>query len=417
MLKKGLLLFLGSFLFLSFISVQAESSVSQDEVEKLVKQGEGLINLKDFPEALKVFEQALELDSNHDKANFYAGFLKPFTLFEGLAPRVLPLLTGLDSGLEEFLKQLEEMKKDADKYSLYLPQFLAYVSKTENPDGTPIKPWESIGQAQDYLSREGGTLDVLEEAVARLTKANLNENFSIRVNFSLWLGDKTGDVPNKEFEVNGAEVALVRAAFQLLLFAGNGLAAYELDTFVHVSKNLGEEATFQKVVEELRKEENSKALLLRGEGAERLQAAHRNLTGVFDSIIMALDLAVAEVTRGDDQTDDLLPVRDLYEAAPDFKPVLQRVRTLISTRYEAIDPHTKKVVTVLNIPALFDGSVTDLKVLLPSIFDEEGKPIGWEDNTLGGIFPQGDWPEAMDKLAQDPEIRELLQIILGLFKR
>ncbi len=417
MLKKGLSLFLGSYLFLSLISVYAESSNSQDQVEKLVKQGESLINLKDFPQAVKVFEQALALNANHDKANFYAGFLKPFTLFEGLAPRVLPLLTGLNSSLEEFLKQLDEMKKDADKYSLYLPQFLAYVFKTDNPDGSPIKSWESIAEAQDYLTGEGSALEVLEEAVSRLTKVQVNDRFSIKVNFSLVLGDKTGDVPNKEFEVNGAEAALVRGAFQLLLFAGNMVSAYELDTLAQVNKNLGEQASFQQVVEELRKEENSKALLLRENGAVRLHNAHRNLIGVFDSVVLALDLAVAEISRGDDQTDDLLPAKDLYEAAPDFKPVLLRIRKLVSTRYEAIDPTTKKVVTVLNLPALFDGSIADLKVLLPSIFDEEGKPIGWEDSSLGGLFPQGDWPEAMDKLAQDPEIRELLQIIFGFFNR
>ena len=416
MLKKGLSLFLGSFLFFSLNFVYGEGATSNEEVEKLVQQGESLINLKDFPEALKIFEQALVLEAAHDKANFYAGLLKPFTLLEGLASRVVPLLANLNnSDLQDFFKQLEEMKKDADKYSLYLPQFLAYVFKTTNPDGSPIEPWTTIAQAQDALSMPGGALDVLEEAVARLTKVQVNDRFSIKVNFSLWLGDKTGDIPNQEFEVNGAEAALVQAAYQALLFVGNLASAYELDTLVQIEKNLGEGASLQKIVEELQKEENSKALVLRENGAVRLQNAHRNLVGVLDSLNLALDLVIAEVSRGDDQTDDLLPARDIYEVAPDFKPILQRVKKLISTRYEAIDPATKKVITVLNLPALFDGTVSDLKVLFPSIFDEEGNTIGWEDSTLGGIFPQGDWPEAMDKLAKDPEIRELVQLILGFF--
>ena len=104
MLKKGLSLFLGSFLFFSLNFVYGEGATSNEEVEKLVQQGESLINLKDFPEALKIFEQALVLEAAHDKANFYAGLLKPFTLLEGLASRVVPLLANLNNSyLQDFL--------------------------------------------------------------------------------------------------------------------------------------------------------------------------------------------------------------------------------------------------------------------------------------------------------------------------
>ncbi len=401
-----------ALVFFIITSSFALSDGEKKEVEKLISWGEQAVNLKSFPQAVEIFEEALRIDPTNAKANFYAGVLKPFLLLEGIVPKVGSVLNG--TKFEELFKKIEKSREESKEISLYLPYFIDFLLKPEQKDGTPVTPWKTVASLQSALNKDGGALDVLEESVARLSLVLKESGFSLMINLAVIAGDKKEGLPYEK-EINLAEVALVRAAFHVLLFAGNALSAYELDTLLNVSRELGENATFPKILEALRQEENKNSLTLREGGAQNLQDAHRNLLGVIDSLVLTLDLAVEEISKGENnQEDDLLPAKQLSEMASDFKPILALVKQILSSRYEVKKPNTEEVLTIVDVPALFTGQNTDFKKLLPTVFDDEGEPIAWGDNTLGGIFPNGDWPEAMEKMAQDPQIRAILQIIIGL---
>ena len=400
--------------FLVVTSTFALSDGEKKEVEKLISWGEQAVNLKSFPQAVEIFEEALRIDPTNAKANFYAGVLKPFVLVEGIVPKIGQVLTSAE--FEKLMERVKKSRDEAKEISLYFPYFIDFLLKPSSKNGEVITPWKTIADIQSALSREGGAFAVLEESISRLSLVLKEPGFSLMVNLAVIVGDKKDALPYEK-EINLAEVALVKGIFHALLFVGNTLSAYELDTLLKVMRELGENATFPKVLEELRKEENKNSLTLREGGAASLQNAHRNLIGVVDSLVAVLDLAVEEISKGENnQEDDLLPAKQLAEMASDFKPILTLVKEIVSSRYEVKNPNSGEVVVVLNLPALFSGQNTDFKKLLPTAFDDEGEPTAWGDNTLGGIFPNGDWPEAMEKLAENPEIRAILQIIFGFFK-
>jgi len=376
----------------------------QSKAEKLALAGEQLVTPVAFMYADSVFDQALSIDSENFRANFYKRFLAPFMSLKGYMARFKPLI--VQKG-EEAKKRYEERIKNMPNSGL----------KTFLLDGPEDITNEKT--AQIFLD---GLVKAKSEFRAFLEK-NKDRELTLNIN-SVELMNKAMNKAEEDCRVEQisegvfeyseecsmAEVLQVkveRADFELLkhITAGHEiyatlLTAYDVTGVIKKDEIVGKDATQEQVVEYFRSIEDF-GKIRENHGLKNIQAMGSD---AVVGLKWAYELRQKLCPKG--REDKLNRPGHLFknglcvpEYSKDGEPIEQVLaffeRVMNAETVEMVIPKNKsktndEVRTQVAYLSPLVNPVVDLKTIMPINFNECGNAMDVGEPTMGGYFPLGD---------------------------
>lgn len=372
--------------------------------------GEIMVLPEGITHSLNMFEKALKANPKNERANFYLAILKPLSLFEGVEKRFKGVLTSKEQ------QRLETAVKEVEKKNiLELVSFLRNLPSNKKSINTHY-------EIQKFIKDE--VLAELNKSVERLDKA-MNSEFEININLAR-LGLRTntqttdetyesndcfetsengwechyyysyihiensGDVFKADnFKVDKADLRVLRNYFSAIVNYLRLVTAFSIDEYketveaiVNRVKELERDLTEKEIVEILNDHRNFLVLHRDNE----LHLVSQNLSDVLTD---TLDLSTMgnEICKNIDRERNLIANICLNDE--DIKDMQETLNFLAGPRVIDLD-NKKKVKILIDITALLNDAPGDLKDLLPTEFDEDGKALQFADPTLRGLFPKGD---------------------------
>jgi hypothetical protein len=375
------------------MKIQADSSMQSEEI---ALAGEQLIGAHSFMLADKVFDMALDKDSNNLRASFYKNLLKPMMIFKGIAVRIKPYVrthgnindleksinTFPNSSLKTFLLDGNEDIRDAKTIQdLLVDQRNAY-----NDFRTFLKSHQGMEltlNLNPYIFKETINNNMSEEAC--VVESNTNSRVSVHCDY----------VAIAQKKLNAADfVALQQSTAGIVLFYSLFYTSYSFEGLEELSKIDTSKMTYAEKLAlskqyplfgKLRSDNSLKQV--RELGADFSVAAkwaiqHQNL-------ICPHGAESSKIQRKGFLFNKGICVTTNTESDKALDQLDRALAGTITHNYVSEDSGEQKSV-VLSPFAMFDNPVSDLRQLAPTSVDACDHATELADPTLGGLFPNGD---------------------------
>jgi hypothetical protein len=401
--------------------------------EKYARMGELLLLPEGFEYADEMFGKALDADPNNQKANFYKAITEPALLAKGFIPRVERLFT-----TETELRDLERFRHDVAKYEL--PELTAFATKL--PAGE--KAFISYYDAQRYAREK--VLPALKQSVARLEKIDLSIA-PLRLNInpyrlspegakkeyhytysSHWCNQSNGDFSCQDYNYEGTygdrdlprvymidkhDLKVIRSSYAAMVASVQVGTAYSFKDIEYAIRRL-------KAIAEIRHQRRKH---LTAEDVTQLLSEFPDLlTLENDHQLSEVSKIATEALKNalslDEMKDQLCSTQNgRNKKNATLAPMCLTVGyveafrlgvDLLAGPKEIVlgsDSANNEVRILMDLTRVLKNPIADIKSLLPTEFDEAGRPVRYPDTTMGGLFPNGDFIEKFKKLAGDDKAR------------
>ncbi len=380
---------------------QVITATLQMTSQELAESGEQLVQPHSLHLADRVFEMALEKDPDNKKAQFYRSFLKRFMVFEGILYRVSPYVekygdkalfqTNIKNipnhPLRQFLlksdtnkaqiKNLADIQMFLTDYRDAVQEFRSFVTK--NPDlnmDIYLNPSLFANKIEGNIKE---SCQVISEK---------QDDFKVECDFS--------DVA--KIKVNMADLMVLKQAaagevLYLTLYTSYGVGS--IDDYLVETKNKG--LSSKEALEKLAAIPDV-GLLTKRQGLTAIRKMGADF-GV--GLKWALRYQSSLCPKNKDGKSTLRKgflVTDMCitdtNNAQNTLAILDRV--LAGTMKVTFGETEQKFEKNMNVMALFDRPVQDLRRLAPATWNSEGtQATSFHDKTFGGLFPDGDADELL----------------------
>jgi hypothetical protein len=428
----------------------ARSGNLSGAADEFARIGELLLTPEAFIYADKMFDSALKLQPGHPKANFYSAFTKPLLTLQGILKRYEPMAT-----VQE-LQGIKSFREDLAK--LNYPELLKFVDDVASGSGvfkdrhdiqryvrTELLP--ALAESTEKLGRIDATQPF--DLYVNLKKMGYEASgqtvyyscYSTGGGYGGYGGDYQCDtyvygdsntLEAKHLVVDATDVQVLRSSFRTATDAARVYSAYSMEgleaaaetvlgyfndysaeqgwgiaislneladygytplTFLIETARMGGWGftTSRKVVEAVRAQPELFALELDHQLGQLPRSVSETLKGVLE--LKALENQICRSPREGSLFKRVCVSNWNASFARDLLDALAGPRELVMGRDHAGQP-----ITILtDISGVLQKPVRDLKQFLPSAWDEQGNPVAYNDGTVGGLFPKGDFFQKAEK--------------------
>lgn len=379
------------------------------KAEKLALAAEQLLTPSGFIYADMILDQALKLDPKNKRAGLYKSFLAGSLATKGILARVKPLA---DKDPES-KKKLEEIISKMQDGSLkkFLLDGKPEINNEKDVQAFADSVINGFGQFRQFL-KANKNLEIELNVNDYMTSSGRSYSYSsycntyptgngnYETNCSTYEEESSNTTPSK-FSLNRADIEglqHITAGYQIY---GSLLNSYSLSGAIGVAKNAAnrDKPTSQIWKELARDADFGK---LRNDVFARIPELGTDaIIGVRWALSVQKQLCPSGVETSDSRPGMLFgkgicfkqPTTDLEKTLEFVELALQGQK--IPVRLGSIDSEI--------IPqAILSNPVKDLKTLKP-VFNDCGKIAAVADETLNGLFPNGDLNDALSESANCPD--------------
>lgn len=396
-------------------SIAANATLSKaDKAEKLAKASEQLLTGQGFSYASDVADLALETDATNVRAQFVKAIIGPIMAYKGIYRRVKPL-ADLD-------------KQSSAKYAQAIAKFEAEVPNSTIKEFLLDGP-EDIKNESDIQNYLDSVADSFK-AIRVFSKVNMSSELTFMASDTLFAAMqkryseacKIRELGKHSYEMdcpsskNFMEIKMNRADFIAIQHIAAG---FELYYSLVNSYNLT--GSIEKALNSQGQRQNAKNIL-----EDLLQnkefATIREGNGFRKVKEMGLD-AIAGMRWVMQNQNSLCPMGKISaqnragmlisqglcsdkSAAPEqiSKNIAQAQDLLSGKIFDNVAIHKKQIngttveeyKTTIKPIALFETPVADLRTLMPTALDKCGNVTAIQDNTVSGLFINGDYNKILE---------------------
>ncbi|WP_157684662.1 hypothetical protein [Bdellovibrio bacteriovorus] len=374
---------------------------AQMESNELANAGEQLMVPQSLHLANKVFEMALAKDPANKKARFYHTFLKRVMIFEGIVPRIQPYVDKYGEP-EVFAKRLKEIPNGPARQFLLKKKDDAELIKNVADIQKLLLEYRKA--AEDFRSF------VIENADINL-ELYLNPNFfqdiveqnkwdacEIKEDSNGW--EMTCDPSEIEtVKVNMADLLVLKQMAAGDIIYATGATSYSfgtIDELIKKSANMTPEA-----IGESAKQTKDFGLLMKSQGLTAIRSLGSDLSvGMkwaikYQESLCKRDEYGRMVARRGFLTKDICV--DTVNANKSVQVLDSVLAGIINAPVELRDGST--TTTDFNIMVLLDKPIFDLRMVMPTLWIEEGqRPKEVPDASIGGLLPKADANTLLEKI-------------------
>lgn len=404
---------------------QASNKVSvnqNSETEELVNAGEQLIAAHTFHLADKVFEMALSKDPQNKKAQFYRAFLQRFMVFRGVLSRIKPAVekygdinafeksikSSPDSPLKDFLMKpaqgATEIKSEVDLQNLLVDYRLA------------------LKEFRNFV-RDNPTLELNLRINPQTFKEKFEENLKNSCTFTTEKSELENSVEGKfstvcnfsnaaTVKVNSADLLVLKQEAAIEQLYAALYTSYSLEGYADVIKDNADKKLSSQAYYKLLEEKVSLKLLPQQGLSEIIDLGSDFVVAAKEVIRRQSELcpnkSSAVYSRKGMLVENSLCVENSEQAAKSLAMIEQAFKGVFAMPIETTstisssDPGQPPIVSVtttyynVNLVSFLTNPPKDLIQLFPATWSEDGsKILSYKDNTLGGLFPDGDFDKSM----------------------
>jgi len=388
---------------------------SSESAEKLARMGEILLGQEGFTVAYEIFKEALDKDPGNAKANFYKAFLNPIMKFKGFTKRVYKLSSARE---KQKLINFEQDLKNKN-----MPEVFNFITKMSRDKSQ----FENYSDAQDFLRKE--VLQALSESVENINQISSSSfqvlfnqqkfdhsagykntytssscyqdsNYNYTCNDYSYTYEKSYDGIIK-LDIDRKDLKIIKGYFKTLANYLRLGTAYSINNVQDLGDRLKEmddengskKLTAFQVVYEIQKNKDIFVL----NDSNLLADLKINLQETLNDAQDFIDLN-GEFCKSHLRENNLIKSICINEGtATDIK---KAINLLSGPDYVVIgqDKQKNDVRVMVDISAMLENPINDLKEYLPTDFDGNGKATTYPDKTFKGLFPNGDIIEKLKEV-------------------
>ncbi|HEY8270394.1 MAG TPA: hypothetical protein VIG33_05855 [Pseudobdellovibrionaceae bacterium] len=375
-------------------NVHADASMKADE---LADAGEQLVSPYTFMLSDKVFDMALEKDPSNKKAQFYKAFVKRMMVLKGIGKRIAPLMK----------KGTAKQQADYEKAKTDLPDSPLKSFLLDGPEDiksysqlvSVIADYNSaLNDFRKFLKLNAGTLDLTLNLNPHIFEKEINDQAAHSCS---WTQSPEGAI-DVQCETAGIAQKKVNTADLIALQQMTGgemlywslYTAYDLSTVEEIAKNERlktmppqEVLAYYKSLPSLGKLNKNQTLSLIPELGSDFSASVK-WAQQYQGRLCPKGVKVPNQRRGFLFKDGVC-----VETTNEVNKALAMLDQMVSGIYTQpiLDEQGQQVDQIrVNLVGFLKNPPQDLKAFLPESIDQNGKTPQWSDNTLGGLFPDGD---------------------------
>lgn len=383
-------------------SIMADKTLSPvEKAEKLALAGEQLTTPTGFMYADLVFDQALSLDSNNKRAQFYKAFLATPMSLRGIMARVKPLAYTHPKTKKEYDEAVKNLPNSGLKTFLF--DGSGDIRNEKDIQGFVTQIHDAQDQFRTFLKNNKSlelTLNVNDWAIQGSIQKTLEECAVTQVSEGVYDVKKCDLTNALEVKINRADIEALQqivAGMQIYLAT---FVSYDATGTIAVSRKYEGKQVSNKVL--------YKELSQNADFGKLINA--NALKGIVD---MGID-AVAGVRWASQIQNELcqygqedlknrkgflfgkgLCIKTENEDGSKLEDVLKIVDTVLAGQtIEVKVGSNQEIQTIAKPIAVLANPVADLKALRP-VFNACDKVQSVSDDTLGGIFPNHDGNEVL----------------------
>lgn len=383
-------------------AIMADKTLSPvEKAEKLALAGEQLTTPTGFMYADLVFDQALSLDANNKRAQFYKAFLATPMSLRGIMARVKPVA----SSTPESKKKYDEAVKNLPNSGLktFLFDGTADIKNEKDIQGFVNQVYDAQGEFRTFLKNNKSlelTLNVNDWAIQGSIQKTLDECAVTQVSEGVYDVKQCDLITALEVKLNRADIeALQQISSGLQIYLGTAIAYDATGTIAASRKYEGKTVSSKTLYKELAQNADF--------GKLRNADALKNIVGMGIDAVAGVRWAVQiqnELCQyGEENSNNRkgflfgkgLCIKSENEDGSKLEDVLRIVDTVLAGQtIEVKVGQNKEITTVVKPVAVLENPVADLKSLRP-VFNACDKIQSVSDDTIGGIFPNHDGNEAL----------------------
>ncbi len=390
-------------------SIISSDAPASSKAEQLALAAEQLLTPSGFIYADMVLDMALELDANNKRAGLYKSFLASSMATKGILARIKPLAEkdpNMKKKLEETISKMQEgslktflldgkadIKSEADAQVFAdsvingMGKFRQFLKANKN--------LEIELNINDYITASSRTYSY-ESYCNTVSTGNGNYESDCWVNEE----DSTNNMKSK-FSLNRADIEALQhisAGYQIY---GSLLNSYSLSGSMKVAQNSqNSNKTMQQLWKELARD--AEFGKLRNDIFSRIpELGSDAIMGIRWAMSAQSELCPAGEERPDSRPGTLfgngLCIKD---DANQIEKTLEMVELALKGQLVPIKVGTSEMEVAP--AAITTNPIKDLKALKP-VFNKCGKLASVSDDTLNGVFPNGDLNEALSISSDCPD--------------
>lgn len=395
--------------------------VAKDAADYFARIGELLMIPEGIEYADRMFKRAINLVPNHSKANFYQSVTSIVLANRGFIPLYERLVT-----TEKESENIERARAQIEKYNL--PEVTAFA--TQLPLGQ--RPLENYHDLQRFAREK--LLPVIINSVNKLGRIDLSRE-SLKLNIqpeklipghkktvsfgsynssSCYQDSREGwkcthynnhwtyesQELRNEYHVDQHDLKVIKSGFMALADTIRLGTAYSLRDAENVIKRIKAtdhigRVTTRDFVMILR--DNPEFLKLEG---DQLLSELRASVQVALRNMLDLDAIQSELCYPNKRTEETSLITPICIMADQVAGLKLSLALLAGPTEVTLgkDLDNSDIKIVMDVTRVLESPIRDLKDLLPTSFNKKGEPIGFPDHTLGGLFPNGDLKEKLERL-------------------
>ncbi len=373
---------------------------NEKAAEEYARMGELLLLPEGLQYADKMFDKALSADPNNSRALFYSAVLKPVLKFKGFTRRFLPMLT---FGQKMKLKIYEQKIRD-----LNIPEFMEFAMMLPRGKKRINNIYELQGFLKDELLPEliksSEMISLLENQKTfnlsiNLTRLGFGKNYNYSETYC-WIDDEgyqtceyynesysTANLKSEIYKVDSSDVTLVKAGVVTLLNYIRGYTAYKFEGVEEIQEEINslKNGTVEQKIKIINKYENYLVLNSDNQLSELQSSLSEVLVSLID-LYSSQELLCNKYYRKNNL------IKDICITSKQVLNYENQLEYLAGPKfYKMGNINGKDILIKMDVSTILFNPISDLKLLLPKQFDEKGNALDLPDNTLGGLFPDGDF--------------------------
>lgn len=383
-------------------SIMADKTLSPvEKAEKLALAGEQLTTPTGFMYADLVFDQALSLDSNNKRAQFYKAFLATPMSLRGIMARVKPLAYSHAKSKREYDEAVKNLPNSGLKTFLF--DGAGDIKNEKDIQGFLTQIYDAQDQFRNFLKSNKSlelTLNVNDWAIQGSIQKTLDECSVNQVSEGVYDVKKCDLINALEVKLNRADIEALQqitAGFQIYFAT---FISYDATGTIAVSRKYEGKNVSNKV---LYKELAQIADFGKLRNADALKNVVGMGTDAVAGVRWASQIQNELCQYGEENANNRkgflfgkgLCIKTENEDGSKLEDVLRMVDTVLAGQTIEVKVGKNQEITTMAKPiAVLENPIADLKALRP-VHNACDKIQSVSDDTLGGIFPNHDGNEVL----------------------
>ena len=393
---------------------------------ELTEAAEMLITPYSFHHANSILDIALELDPNNKKARTYSLILKPVILQRGIYTRVSPLADNLsDEARSEYQNEKEKIEQKNNSVSRFLldegRNIHSVAGLQEHLDNVysaykELKDFAEqnkdvqfvMNKSELYNEKSQNVYDCDSQEVLQETEEGYSHYYDIKCKDQVGASSSQA----KSYKIGRAEMASLEQYAAGMMVQLAGLTAYDLSGATQIERSFQkrENISDAEAVEIINSHPQLGVLRDASKISDIKDMGYKAVDAMKWARQMQEELCPQGKPSEDNRPNHLLSsgiclTDDVVQRNSDLSTVDELIETTLTLVDGGLVPITvayqragegESYTTEMNVSAVLDNPPQDLKMLLPTQFNQECESatnVG--DPTLAGLFPNEDGQEVL----------------------